>query len=93
MIDGEIAFVHEEECFRHKHALMIYEQALLAENVQTVVIDLANATDATTSAVVRLVLLRRALRRVGRDLILSGLRDRTAFLYEINRLDAILPRA
>ncbi len=59
---------------------------------QTVVIDLANATDATTSAFARLVLLRRALRRVGRDLILSGLHDRTEFLYEINRLDAVLPR-
>lgn len=93
MIDGEIAFVHEAECFRHKHALKIYEQALHAETAQTVVIDLANATDATTSAFARLVLLRRALRRVGRDLILAGLHDRTEFLYEINRLDAVLPRA
>ncbi len=93
MTDGEIAFIHEEESFRHKHALKIYEQALRSEGAQTVVIDLANATVATTSAFARLVLLRRELRRNGRDLVVAGLRDQPAYLFEINRLEAVLPRA
>lgn len=58
---------------------------------RTVILDLHEAVDATTAAFARLVLLRRDLLKDGRDLILSGLHDRTASLYRINRLSSVLP--
>jgi hypothetical protein len=39
----------------------------------------------------RLILLRRELRRSGGDLCLRGLHDRVRGLYEINRLQRVLP--
>ena len=47
--------------------------------------------DATTAAFATLVLLRRALLRAGRDLLLTGLHDRAAYLFGINRLGSVLP--
>jgi anti-anti-sigma regulatory factor len=57
-----------------------------------IVIDLSRANEASTSAFARLVLLRRALLKMGRDLRLANLRDHAAALYQVNRLDTILPR-
>ena len=65
---------------------------MLDPEARTVVIDMSAVEEATTSAFARLVLLRRELRRAGRDLRITGLRDRAARLYEISRLDTVLPQ-
>lgn len=57
----------------------------------TVVLDLKDTEDACTAAFARLVRLRRDLLKNGRDLRLRGLRDRTASIYQISRLNAVLP--
>ncbi len=58
-----------------------------------VVVDLSSATEATTAAFARLVLLRRTLLRRGADIRIRGLHDRPRNLYEICRLEKILPTA
>lgn len=64
---------------------------LRKRRARTVIIDLGRAKEATTSAFARLVLLRRKLRQMGCDLMLIGLRGKTALLYEVNRLASVLP--
>jgi anti-anti-sigma regulatory factor len=78
--------------FSHAVALRVAGQAM-NEQARRVVIDLASAEDATTSAFAQLVLLRRALLSLGRDLCLTGLRDRAAGIFEVNRLAGVLPTA
>lgn len=58
---------------------------------RTVVLDLKETEDACTAAFARLVRLRRDLLKNGRDLRLRGLRDRAASIYQISRLNAVLP--
>ena len=85
------SIVPQARRFSHEQALRVSSIALGERNADTVVIDLKYATDATTSGFARLVLLRRLLRARGRDLRLVNLRDRTAHLYELNRLARVLP--
>jgi len=61
------------------------------DNAKRVVLDLSAAADAETSAFAELILLRRSLLRSGRDLRLTGLRDRAAGVYEVNKLTEVLP--
>ena len=84
------AIVWNGALFTHGDACRIYDAALRAA-ARTIVVDLSLARDATTSAFARLVLLRRCLLRTGRDLRLIGLSDRAARLYEVSRLDQVLP--
>ena len=79
--------------FSHTEACRIANLAVCQGRARTVIIDLKNAADATTSAFARLVLLRRLLLRTGRDLLLTNLRDRAASLYQVNRLSTVLPCA
>lgn len=92
MVAFETTIVHEAEDFSHEHAERLSQTATSRRNARWVVIDLAKAEQATTSAFARLVLLRRSLLADGRDLRLANLRSRAAGLYEVNRLDTILPR-
>lgn len=87
----QLAIVHGARSFSHTDACRIADLVLGQGRAGTVVIDLKNAAEATTSAFARLVLLRRLLLRTGRDLRLTNLRDRAAGLYHINRLDGVLP--
>lgn len=84
--------VHKGDRFSHVDARAISKWALKRETARTVVVDLSGADEATTAAFATLVLLRRALRREGRDLRLTGLRSRTRHMYHVNRLDGVLPR-
>jgi len=59
---------------------------------QTIIIDMSRSQDASTAAFARLVLLRRELLQSGRDVRLAGLHSRAARLFEVHRLDSILPR-
>ena len=58
---------------------------------KTVVIDMSASPDASTAAFARLVLLRRELLKVGRDVQITGLRERARQLFEVHRLDNVLP--
>jgi anti-anti-sigma factor len=89
-------FRSDSRCFKHCDASELFDAALLAAKAHprggNVVIDMSGVEDMTTSALARLVLLRRELRRQGRDLKLIGLRSRAEKLYQINRLALVLPR-
>ena len=76
----------------HAEACRLVAQAL-EQAAKRIVIDLERVEEATTSAFAQLILLRRSLLRSGRDLCLTGMRDRTAGLFEVNRLGAVLPVA
>ena len=89
----QVAIVPASRSLSHGEACRIADLVLGQGRARTVVIDLKNAVEATTSAFARLVLLRRLLLRSGRDLRLINLRDRTASLYQINRLAGVLPSA
>ena len=75
----------------HPDAYAIFDSVLHNAESQLVFIDMSLVDEATTSAFARLVLLRKALLRTGRDLRLTGLRDRAARLYEIAQLQRVLP--
>ena len=83
-------------CFAHRDAYKLFTETLRGVLASvaggTVILDLSGVDEVTTSAFARLVLLRRELRRQGRDLKLVGLRSRAEKLYEINRLNHVLPR-
>jgi ABC-type transporter Mla MlaB component len=90
----EIAIVPESRHFSHVDACYIGDLVANAHGNSgaTVVVDLRYADEATTSAFARLVLVRRALLKLGRDLRLHNLRSKVAGLYEVNRLSSVLPR-
>lgn len=93
MSTQQLAIVPVALSLSHNDACRIADVALGQDRAQTVVIDLKNAVDATTSAFARLVLLRRLLLRTGRDLRLTNLRERAASVYQVNRLAEVLPCA
>lgn len=89
---AQVKLVPEGRCFSHEEACRVVDEALMREAVR-VVIDLGKVEDATTSAFAQLVVLRRRLLALGRDLCLTGLKDRAAGLFQVNRLEAVLPTA
>lgn len=60
---------------------------------QFVHIRLDHTLHTSTAALARLVLLRRELLKRGRELRIAGLQGKAKALYDINRLDNILPVA
>jgi anti-anti-sigma regulatory factor len=75
----------------HEAAEDLCGEILGQPSVRTVVLDLTRAVDATTAAFARLVVLRKKLLQNGRDLRVSGLRDRAENVFNVNRLQTILP--
>ncbi len=57
----------------------------------TILLDLGRCLEATTSALARLVILRRELLAAGRDFRIAGLRGQPAKLLEVHRLERVLP--
>ncbi len=93
LISSQIAIVPSADSLSHGEACRIADFVLGQKAVRTIIIDLKNAAEVTTSAFARLVLLRRLLLKTGRDLRLANLRDRAMSLYQINRLGLVLPCA
>lgn len=87
----ETFIVPKERYLTHQDACGIGAAALRALRDSLIVIDMSQVDETNTSAFARLVLLRRQLRKQGRDLRLRGLRDRTEVLYHLNRLGSVLP--
>ena len=77
--------------FSHTDADQVSWMATRGSTAKRIVIDMARAHEASTSAFARLVLLRRSLLKVGRDLRLTNLHDQAAGLYEVIRLREVLP--
>ena len=92
MFARDFAIAPKIRCLAHRDAYRIWNTALVSAGDQTITLDLSDVEEITTSAFARLVLLRRELRRNGGDLQLMGLHDLAERLYEVNRLDGVLPR-
>ena len=63
----------------------------LGGSAHTVILDLSRCFHACTAAFARLVILRRDLLKRGRDLRIAGLHRRPAQLFEVHRLQGVLP--
>jgi anti-anti-sigma regulatory factor len=92
-IKRQVKLVPHGSVFSHAEASRVFSQALRLRDAQQIVIDLCGAEDATTSAFAQLVLLRRRLLQKGRDLCLTNLHARAAGVFQVNRLQEILPVA
>jgi ABC-type transporter Mla MlaB component len=90
--ENSATILHRGEFFSHENALSVTDWALNCSDAQVVVIDLSRIVDTTTAALAAIILLRRTLMGRGRDLHLAGLSGRPLQLYQVNRLDAVLPR-
>jgi anti-anti-sigma factor len=78
--------------FTAAHAREIADCVLAARGPRKVLIDLRAVDSTSTAALATLILLRRSLLQTGRDLRITGLRGRAMALYEISRLDHLLPQ-
>jgi ABC-type transporter Mla MlaB component len=88
----QATIVPESVAFSHDEAVQISRLATAnACTAKKVIIDLARAEEASTSAFARLVLLRRILLKSGRDLRLTNLSAQAAALHNVNRLTHVLP--
>lgn len=74
------------------NAKCMMHQALARHEPRTVVISLQRTSDTSTAALATLVLFRRALLKAGGDLRLLGLHGRAKSLYEVCRMNTVLPQ-
>jgi len=81
----------ESHTLTFESACGLAERALARYDARLVVLDLNIVRDASLAAFAHLVVLRRALRRSGRDLRLLNLSGRTEAVHRVNRLSEILP--
>jgi ABC-type transporter Mla MlaB component len=91
MVASRSAILPAAERLTHEEACRLARLATRSA-AQTVVLDVSRCADASTSAFARLILLRRDLLQVGRDIWLAGLCGRAESLFEVHRLDSVLPR-
>ncbi|HSU68211.1 MAG TPA: STAS domain-containing protein [Tepidisphaeraceae bacterium] len=91
MVASQSVIFTANERLSHDEACRLSELARRTA-AQVIVFDLSHSRDASTAAFARLVLLRRELLRRGRDLWLAGLSGRAESLFEVHRLEGILPR-
>lgn len=91
MVASRSAILPAAERLTHAEACRL--ASLAADSAaQTVVLDVSRCADACTSAFARLILLRRELLQTGRDIWLAGLCGRAESLFEVHRLESVLPR-
>ena len=93
MVAGETGVIRCEGMrLSYGEADQIAKQALAADESSVVRIDLEETTQTCTAALARLIMLRCALRKTGRDLRLIGLHGPAEALYQVCRLNNLLPR-
>ena len=90
MVASRTAIFAAAEHLTHQEACRL-AKLVKASDSATVVLDLSKVRDASMSAFARLVLLRRELLRLGRDLRIRGLQHQPAHLFEVHRLGGVLP--
>lgn len=76
----------------HADVVRITRQVFAGKPRTIVLLDLDGTPELTTAALAKLILLRCALLKAGRDLRLTGLHGRAEMLYELYRLTRLLPR-
>lgn len=91
MVASRSAILPAAERLTHEEAARLAQLATRSA-AQTVVLDVSRCADASTSAFARLILLRRELLQAGRDVWLAGLCGRAESLFEVHRLESVLPR-
>ncbi len=67
------------------------ESSILGSGRMTVLLDFAHVEDASTAALARLVVVRRKLLRSGCDLHILHLHGHARSVYEVARMDRLLP--
>ena len=90
--ETEMMIRHAARRFSYTDACNLAQRVTASSESGSILLDLERATETTTAALARLVLLRRNLLRAGRDLRIAGLSGRAKCLYEICRLSRILPQ-
>jgi hypothetical protein len=73
------------------HDMARDEATLHAHTRQKIALDLSACSDTTTPALAQLVVVRRQLLHSGCDIVLTGLHGRARGVYEVNRLQTVLP--
>lgn len=91
MVASKSSIFRASQRLSHAESSRLADLAL-ASGAQAVILDLSHVQDATTAAFARLVLLRREMLLAGRDIRLAGLRGRPSQLFEVHRLQTVLPR-
>ena len=92
MVAGNTRLMHLAETFTYADACRLAEQASHGSLDSEIRLGLPAVTRTTTAALARLIVLRKSLRQEGRDLMVVGLTGQAEALYEINRLQLVLPR-
>ena len=83
---------YEENNFSYDNACQTAQRVMVSNNDRIARINFEGVTATTTSALARLILLRRHLLESGRDLRIVGLDGRAKALYEVNKLQGVLPQ-
>jgi anti-anti-sigma regulatory factor len=91
MVAGQSILLATGQSLTHAEACRVADKAATC-GAQIIVIDLGGCCSAATSAFARLVILRRSLLESGRDIRLTGLQGQPARLFEVHRLENVLPR-
>jgi len=91
MVASEIVMTYEADHFTYDDACDLSRKVLSVSRNGQIALEMGHVRDATVAALARLVVLRRDLRRAGRDLRLSGLEGRAEAFYQIYRLERFLP--
>lgn len=91
--DNVVRIGYAADSLSYDDARELASKALAAKEGWTVVIDLEPITETTTAALARLVVLRRQLRKTGRELRIICPHGRAKHLYDVWRLGELLPAA
>ena len=92
MVAGHVMRVkHPADCLSYRDASDFARQVDQKNPPERVLLDLEQTEDATTAALARLVVLRRQLRKRGGDLHLVHLHGKARHIWEVNRMDGLLP--
>ena len=90
MVTSRTAIFAAAEHLTHQEACRLAKLAKASDSAM-VALDLNKVRDASMPGFARLVLLRRELLRLGRDLRIRGLQHQPAHLFEVHRLSGVLP--
>jgi anti-anti-sigma regulatory factor len=91
MVASQSIILSAGENLSHAEACRLAERAAKGA-ARSVVLDMSACCSASTAAFARLVILRRELLQAGRDIRLAGLQGRPARLFEVHRLESVLPQ-
>lgn len=92
MVLGHVKTVRCESGYlSYRDAVHIAKDVCSESHLGMVVLDLDATLEATTAAFARLIVLRRRLLSLGGDLHILHLHGRARHIYEINRMESLLP--